>query len=110
MMYIQWLVHGIPDAMRPTEEAVSKSTQVVLDFQATNDFAGAIKYVETFGETFENRIKFFCGEDWYRLRRTLEVALTVQAEPDMTKPVAIRKTSSNQNTLPLPVPVSLVLV
>ncbi|KAL3932718.1 MAG: hypothetical protein SGARI_003886 [Bacillariaceae sp.] len=29
---------------------------------------------------FADRIKQFCGEDWYRLRRTLEIALTVEEQ------------------------------
>ena len=33
MMYLQWLVHGRPDAVRPTEEAVEQATNKIKEFQ-----------------------------------------------------------------------------
>lgn len=33
MMYLQWLVHGCPDAIRPTEEAVKRATDMINQFQ-----------------------------------------------------------------------------
>jgi tRNA dimethylallyltransferase len=80
MMYLQWLVHGQPDAMRPTPSAVKESYDAIQKFQDDKgkSFQDAVNYVSSFGPVFADRIKKFSGEDWYRLRRTLEVALTVQ--------------------------------
>jgi tRNA dimethylallyltransferase len=78
MMYIQWLVHGQPDAMRPSQKAVEQAEETMAKFQENNDFQGALDHVASFGEIFANRNTKLCGEDWYRLRRTLEVGLTVQ--------------------------------
>jgi tRNA dimethylallyltransferase len=80
MMYLQWLVHGRPDAMRPTSTAIKKSHEIIQQFQNAKNYRGAVDYVSSFDSVFEARTRKFCGEDWYRLRRTLEVALTVQEQ------------------------------
>eukprot|EP00934_Nitzschia_sp_Nitz4_P004616 Nitzschia sp. Nitz4//scaffold122_size67431//57983//60126//NITZ4_006096-RA/size67431-processed-gene-0.49-mRNA-1//-1//CDS//3329534436//4606//frame0 len=81
MMYIQWLVHGQPDAMRPSEEAVSRAREIMTKFEEAKDYGGAVEYVGSLGKVFTERVTTkFSGEDWYRLRRTLEVALTVQEQ------------------------------
>ena len=33
MMYLQWLVHGRPDAIRPTEDAIKRAAEVICTFQ-----------------------------------------------------------------------------
>jgi tRNA dimethylallyltransferase len=78
MMYLQWLVHGRPDAMRPTQSAVEQALETISKFQTEGDWKGALNHVASFGDIFATRSSQFCGEDWYRLRRTLEVALTVE--------------------------------
>jgi tRNA dimethylallyltransferase len=80
MMYLQWLVHGRPDACRPTPSAIQSSHVIIEKFQQEKNYQGAVEHVSSFGEVFSNRTKQFCGEDWYRLRRTLEIALTVQEQ------------------------------
>ena len=99
MMYLTWLVHGRPDAMRPSPTAVQIAKETIESFQTRNIGAGtsdenngdakirsksnyqaAVDHVSSFGPIFEQRTKKFCGEDWYRLRRTLEIALTVQEQ------------------------------
>ena len=103
MMYLQWLVHGRPDAMRPSEDAVKKATSTVTLFQQQQEEADARQYdIENYdnmkmtdseepsmgwkaalehacslGPIFAERVKKLPGKDWYRLRRTLEVAYTV---------------------------------
>eukprot|EP00535_Pseudo-nitzschia_heimii_P011013 CAMPEP_0197198356 /NCGR_PEP_ID=MMETSP1423-20130617/33329_1 /TAXON_ID=476441 /ORGANISM="Pseudo-nitzschia heimii, Strain UNC1101" /LENGTH=548 /DNA_ID=CAMNT_0042652187 /DNA_START=1 /DNA_END=1647 /DNA_ORIENTATION=+ len=79
MMYLQWLVHGRPDAMRPTPNAVEISHKTMLGFQEkNNDFDSAVKHVASFGKVFADRAQNLTSGDWYRLRRTLEIALTVE--------------------------------
>lgn len=82
MMYLQWLVHGAPDAMRPSPEALQQAKKTASAFQISDDFQAAKDHVSSFGQVFKDRVEGFCGDDWYRLRRTLEVALTVQAKDD----------------------------
>lgn len=77
MMYIQWLVHGRPDAMQPSADAIQEATTTISKYQSTNDFQRAVQYVGSMGEIFQQQITKLAGNDWYRLRRILEVALTV---------------------------------
>ncbi len=79
MMYLQWLVHGRPDAMRPTPKAVEISYETIQKFQdSNNDYDGAVRHVASFGKVFADRAQKLTPGDWYRLRRTLEIALTVE--------------------------------
>ncbi len=108
-MYLQWLVHGRPDAIRPTEEAVQRASDVIEKFQrdATTSIAedgnaqssdkqgealteeeandieawkAASTYVTSLGKVFEQRVNKLPGRDWYRLRRLLEVAYTIASK------------------------------
>ncbi len=79
MMYLQWLVHGRPDAMRPTPRAVEISYETIQKFQdSNNDYDAAVQHVSSFGKVFADRSQKLTPGDWYRLRRTLEIALTVE--------------------------------
>ena len=76
MMYIQWLVHGRPDALKPSNTALQKAEDFISNHQESNDWVGAVEYVTSMGDIFATRVTKLCGEDWYRLRRILEVAYT----------------------------------
>ncbi|VEU42520.1 unnamed protein product [Pseudo-nitzschia multistriata] len=81
MMYLQWLVRGRPDAMRPTPKAVEISYKTIQEFQDNdNDYEGAVKHVASFDKVFAERAQQLTNGDWYRLRRTLEIALTIEEE------------------------------
>ena len=83
MMYLTWLVHGRPDAIRPTTEAINRASNVVSSFdnKRENDeesaWNDASAYVASLGPVFSDRVSKLCGRDWYRLRRLLEVAFTI---------------------------------
>jgi tRNA dimethylallyltransferase len=83
MMYLQWLVYGQPDALRPTEMAIETAKAMISNFQHNNgedeeDWDGAVTAAAAFGPKFAQQVEKLSGRDWYRLRRILEVALTVQ--------------------------------
>ena len=104
MMYLQWLVHGRPDAMRPTDDALERAANDIKQFQEMDggnfDSAGnsdseskaddedapspgwdaAVAHASSLGKPFRARVEKLCGKDWYRLRRILEVSYTVGAE------------------------------
>ena len=83
MMYLQWLVHGRPDAMRPTPKAVGISYQTIQKFQkSNNDYDGAVQHVASYGKVFADRAQKLSLGDWYRLRRTLEIALTIEEKKE----------------------------
>jgi len=82
MMYLQWLVHGRPDAVKPTPEAIIKAEKVVekYQFMEGNEDGGwkmALEETYKLGKIFKERVDKLPGKDWYRLRRTLEVAYTI---------------------------------
>ncbi len=78
MMYLQWLVHGRPDAQKPTMEAVQRAASIIEPYQDANDWEGAIEFIEKQNqpEVIMERIQQLCGQDWYRLRRILEISFT----------------------------------
>lgn len=80
MMYIQWLVHGRPDALRPTERAVAMAKVEMARFESDQDWPSAQDWVRSQGATFAQQVETLSGPDWYRLRRILEVAYTVQEQ------------------------------
>jgi tRNA dimethylallyltransferase len=82
MMYVQWLVQGRPDALRPTETALQKALQVITEHQQKGDWEGAVSKVSSMGTKFVQQIEKLSGRDWYRLRRILEVAYTVEEKGD----------------------------
>jgi tRNA dimethylallyltransferase len=82
MMYLQWLVHGKPDALRPSEAALRKANETMGKYQDKDDFDGAVEHVGSLGGVFASQITKLCGKDWYRLRRILEMAYTVEEKKD----------------------------
>ena len=99
MMYMQWLVHGQPDAMRPSESAAQEATSTIQKFRSVDDYKGAHEHVKSFGEPFAGRIAKFCGADWYRLQRTLEVALTVKDKENREEMIDALYTGERQGSL-----------
>lgn len=80
MMYLQWLVHGRPDAVRPTEEALARARSLVEEFESKNDWEGAVEHTRSLGSIYDQQVGKLSGRDWYRLRRILEVAYTVEGD------------------------------
>ena len=95
MMYLNWFVHGRPDATRPTNEAIERASTKIDSFREVQssdgidgddesldvaDWKNASNYVSSLGPVFEKRVNKLPGKDWYRLRRLLEVAYTISSE------------------------------
>lgn len=71
-MWIQWLVHGIPDAPKASEEAVQQVKELLDPLESQGKWEEGVDILrqhapERVGKLFTN--------DWYRLRRALIVAL-----------------------------------
>ncbi len=87
MMYLQWLIHGRPDAMKPTAAAVEKAILTIAKYQeqdplgedeeVSSGWDAAVQHATSLGQVFAERVRKLQGKDWYRLRRILEVAYTV---------------------------------
>ena len=82
MMYLQWLVHGRPDATCPSADAVKWAADIIERYQRDEQWQEAVDYVSSLGDPFATRTTQLSGQDWYRLRRTLEIAFTVRETKD----------------------------
>lgn len=99
MMYLEWLVNGKPDAMKPTKEAIQKAQNFVERFQTSaagggeeeekreQSWKNALEELENMNKDVNHKdridsifleriLKLPGNNDWYRLRRILEVAYT----------------------------------
>jgi tRNA dimethylallyltransferase len=80
MLYLQWLVHGQPDASRPTTQAVEKAQRTLEKFQSIPEqdkqWEQALQHVSSWDQKLETRLKSLEENDWYRLRRTMEITYT----------------------------------
>ena len=82
MMYLQWLVEGIPDAAKPNASSVARALETIQSYG--DDFEKAAAYVSSLDPTIATRVHTLCGKDWYRLRRILEIAYTaIDDDPKM---------------------------
>lgn len=73
-MWLQWLVHGIPDAPKPSPFAIEESERLLCGLQGEGRWEEALALVMAFDAT---RTAKLARNDWYRLKRYLEVALTI---------------------------------
>jgi tRNA dimethylallyltransferase len=88
MMYVQWLVHGQPDAHCPTPDALERAALAMKEFEARDDWTGAVEHVlgqsdgehanKAIASVLQRQVEKLSGKDWYRLRRILEVAYTAE--------------------------------
>merc|ERR1712232_39735 len=76
------------DAMKPTKAAIQKSKDIIQHYISINNnnennaWDDIILYIKNnLPILFYNRTQtIFCGKDWYRLGRLLEVAFTIQQQ------------------------------
>jgi len=81
MMYTQWLVDGRPDACRPTKEAMAKAQRIVDDLRHTMSWEGSVEKIsDDLGSPYREKIGKLFENDWYRLRRCLEVAYSTPSD------------------------------
>jgi len=100
-MWVQWLVHGVPDAPKANYSVT----------QRVNDMLAPFKYTGT-GELFDDddddwerarqllvkrdpiRAQMLNRNDWYRLRRYLEISLSLSDQSDDKHPASITHSAS----------------
>ena len=73
-MWIQWLVHGMPDAPKPLAADSSRATEILEPFQRRGQWAEAVAAAGLHGA---ERTAKLPANDWYRLHRYLEVSLSL---------------------------------
>ena len=71
-MWIQWLVHGMPDAPKASPEAVHRAGELLYEFEADKNWDKAFNVLVNYDPARASNI---ARNDWYRLRRYLEIAI-----------------------------------
>lgn len=72
-MWIQWLTKGISDNPKASEYAVNKANELINHLETSNNWDEALAMVTTYGS--KERIEKLSRNDWYRLRRYLEISI-----------------------------------
>jgi hypothetical protein len=65
--------------MRPSEDTAEKATRIMEHFQRQSQWEEAVEFVSSMDTAFPDRTQQLCGQG---LRRTLEIAYTVQESND----------------------------
>ena len=76
-MYLQWLVQGTPDAPKASESIEKKAEELLKEAENGGQWEEAIKILSEYDESRANSLG---KNDWYRMRRYLEVALSLEEE------------------------------
>lgn len=74
-MYIQWLVHGVPDAPKATPHITARAKEILQESESRNDWDAGVEVARQYDP---ERVDKLPRNDWYRLRRFIEVALALK--------------------------------
>lgn len=80
-MWIQWLVHGIPDNPKASEEVIHKAEEMLRPFVDSNQWDEAVAVVDKY--RIPDKPLSMCRNDWYRLNRYLQVALAISNDDSL---------------------------
>ncbi|WCJ32242.1 tRNA dimethylallyltransferase 9 [Euphorbia peplus] len=69
-LYLRWFVYGKPDVPRASPEAASEANSELAELQKNGDWDAAVELVVKAGNP---RAQLLAANDWYRLRRSLEI-------------------------------------
>lgn len=84
-MWVQWLVHGKPDAPEATTEITEQARAMLNEAENDRDWYAAVEIVREYDRV---RIDKLAKNDWYRLRRYLEVGLSFRQAGNEDRNVA----------------------
>ena len=112
-MWTEWLIYGLPDAPKATAEMTKLTNTILEGYEEGGKWNEAIDKVLSIASNKE-RFKQLSANDWYRLRRYLEIDLAIQADaadassdptdlnPTESSPLSstIRSHTSRQKILP----------
>lgn len=76
-MYLQWLVQGTPDAPKASESIERKAEELLKEVESDGRWEEAVNIL---AEYDAERASSLGRNDWYRMRRYLEVALSLKEE------------------------------
>ncbi|KAJ4908231.1 tRNA dimethylallyltransferase 9 [Raphanus sativus] len=77
-LYLRWFMYGKPDVPKPSPEIISKVHDMLVDFQTDHNWDAAVEFVVNAGDQKASSLP---RNDWYRLKRSLEILKTTGSPP-----------------------------
>lgn len=77
-LYLRWYIYGKPDVPKASVEVASEVSSELLRFERKGQWDDAVKYVVEAGDP---RARTFPYNNWYRLRRSLEIIRSSGSPP-----------------------------
>lgn len=77
-LYLRWFVYGKPDVPKASVEVASEVCSELKEFQTRGEWDEAVEYVVKAGDP---RAHSFPQNNWYRLRRSLEIIRSSGSPP-----------------------------
>ena len=98
-MWLEWLIHGVPDAPKATEETAAYVKCLLAEYSERGAWEEALtKCRPMFRDT--SRVDKLSANDWYRLSRYLEVELTTNKNASQQQEANTEDTNDEQQTKP----------
>ncbi|KAK4439133.1 tRNA dimethylallyltransferase 9 [Sesamum alatum] len=77
-LYLRWFIYGKPDVPKASPEITSEVHSELADLQRDGDWDAAVQFVVNAGDP---GVQSLAANDWYRLRRRLEILKSSGAPP-----------------------------
>nr|GLL22704.1 tRNA dimethylallyltransferase 9 [Ipomoea trifida] len=81
-LYLRWFVYGKPDVPQASQEITSEVCKEIADLQKDENWEAAVELVVKAGDP---GVKSLAANDWYRLRRRLEIIKSSGLSPSAFK-------------------------
>lgn len=77
-LYLRWFIYGKPDVPKASPEIVAEVNSELADLQRDGDWYAAVEFVVKAGDP---KARSLAANDWYRLRRSLEIIKSTGSPP-----------------------------
>ncbi|PON98409.1 isopentenyltransferase [Trema orientale] len=77
-LYLRWFMYGKPDVPKASQEVAAEVYSELADLQKNDDWDAAVQLVVKAGDP---KAQFLAHNDWYRLRRSLEIIKSSGSPP-----------------------------
>ncbi|CAA0816031.1 tRNA dimethylallyltransferase 9 [Striga hermonthica] len=77
-LYLRWFIYGKPDVPKASREITAEVNSELEDFQRDGDWEAAVEFVVKAGDP---AVRSLAANDWYRLRRRLEILKSSGVSP-----------------------------
>lgn len=81
-LYLRWFIYGKPDVPKASREVSSQVCSELMQLQKNGDWNAAVQLVVRAGDP---KAIFLATNDWYRLRRSLEIVKSSGSPPSAFK-------------------------